>query len=198
MARTRPLSEFVNYISGLNTVNEKAQGVALIETMQLAERLAKQNYKKQFKGRGGRRLSGRLLNAIFSEYLPEKQTALLGTRGVPYGAIHEYGGEIVPVIRKWLWIKSEAAWKDSRFKRITPTEFYQRAKKNSNYFYYKNKVGKMVAMFQSQNGQMLPLFWLAKKVKIPERPYLTPAIEDATKKYNNFYQNRFNQLSEGV
>lgn len=194
---TRTLQEMAEYLQGLRDNSQKASGLALIQTMTLSEKYAKQNAKKQFTGRGGRKLSGRLLNSIFSEYSGEgkDQTGYLGTRGIPYGAIHEFGQKGHPLRRKrrWLWIKTEEAWKNSTFKRLTPSEFYKRAKrKNSGYFYFGG-----AAMYEKNNGDEIPLFWLKKNVDIPERPYLRPAIEDASGKYLGYYQRILRQLVGG-
>jgi len=198
MARTLTVQEMSAYVLTIASRNQSAMAHALIDTMQQAHKFSLQNYKDQFKGRGGRRLSGRLANSIYVGYPQgEELTAELGVRDIPYGAIHEFGGDIAPVNAKYLWIKTEDAWKSGKFKRFTPKEFYAAAKKKSSPYFYKTNGKKGMAAIEKLNGQILPLFWLTQHVKIPKRPYLTPAIEKAAPLYSKKYSNWFFKLSKG-
>jgi len=198
MARTMTVAEMSAYILTIKSKNESAMAHALVDTMQQAHKFARQNYKENFKGRGGRVLSGRLANHIYVGY--ENKTPLnaeLGVNKIPYAAIHEFGGEIEPVNAKYLWIKTYDAWKSGQFKRLTPSEFYKRAKKKKSKYFYKTNGKKGMAAFTKPDGEVLPLFWLTSKVTIPERPYLTPAIEKAAPLFSGKYTNWFSRLSKG-
>lgn len=153
---------------------------------QRAETLAKQNSTKQFIGRNGRRLSGRMLNSIFSGFEKGRvlPTSFVGTRGIPYGRIHEEGGEIHPVKAKHLWVKNYEA--PNKFKRLTPTEFMKAMRANPDeYAIIPSQPGGLIAaLIDKTSGEVdEPLFFLKKKVKIPKRPYLRPAVKEATKDF---------------
>ncbi len=206
MAKVRQL---VDYISQVESVAKKAYGVALIETAQDAEKFAKLNAKKQFKGRYGYTLSGRLLNSIFHDYkmAPDGPTAFVGTRGIPYGRIHEEGGTIKAGTKnaKYLW--QRLAHKGSPFRRMTPSEFFNNAKKSGKYIYLKTKSqgkGKRWVAGHMEKGKaktgkafvgsFTPIFLLRDYVTIKKRPYLYPAAVRAGKLFPNKMNRRMNEL----
>lgn len=206
MGKVRPLSQFLTAIKRTESIAVKAHGLALIATTQAAERFAKLHYQRQFPGseqRMGYVKSGRLLNSIYSDYDASNLRSFVGVRGIPYGAIHEYGGTIVPKKAKNLWVRSPAInKKGSKYRRMTPSEFYQRAKDNRDpsgkYVYWKAKSGATIAAVFEKVGKnkerFTPLFFLRKKVKIPARPYIAPGIKQAIPGYNKFYNRFFKDL----
>jgi phage gpG-like protein len=119
-------------------------------------------------------------------------------RGIPYGAIHEFGGTITAKKAKHLWVKVDHKGK---FKRLTPREFFElrrkeqtraRAKttgrgggrRGKRYDIFRSKKGNLIAaeIDQLKSGNKIrPLFVLKKSVNIPARPYIQPAIAAAVK-----------------
>jgi len=184
MARkVKKLTELHRDLMKTKDAFKRASILALISTANRAELIAKKNAKEQFTGRWGRTLSGRLLNSIFHEYggSSKKPVAYVGTRGIAYGRIHEEGGTIVPQNAKFLWQRlPDINKKGSKFRRLTPFEFYALAKSQSDFFYHKTDDGKLFAAYAGPRKIQL-LFYLRKKVKIPARPYLNPAVKEAIK-----------------
>lgn len=195
MAKARTIRELTSYMMRTRSAVIQAHSRALIQVASNAELLAKKNSKEQFTGRNGRTLTGRLLNSIFKGFefdgdgdLP---TAFIGTRGIPYGRIHEYGGKIEPKKAKYLWLKNHRA---KAFKRLTPSQWFtlfmnSRASKISKkqsvakFRFSFNRTGKPWAAGVESNKEFVPLFFLKDMVKIPARPYLTPAAKEAVKNY---------------
>lgn len=170
----------------------KAHALAMLEIIQDAERRAKENAKRQFIGRNGRRLTGRLLNAIYSGFTPFRPgqslpRGFIGTRGIPYGRIHEFGGTITPKTARHLWIKQWGGRAD-KYRRMTPREFIQAKEQDPDRFaILTSKRGGMIAAElekrRNRPSNITALFVLKDKVTIPARPYLIPAIEDALEAY---------------
>jgi phage gpG-like protein len=169
----------------------RSYGKALIIVSQDARKYAVENATSQFKGneRIGRRLTGQLLSKIRITYETSPSSlpkAFVGVHGIPYGAIHEFGGTIVPKKAKNLWVKVD--YKDE-YKRMTPREFME-AKRfkdvgGDSYQIIKTKKRNLIAAKITKLGRgkvkIRPLFVLRKKVTIPARPYLRPAATKATK-----------------
>lgn len=192
----------------------KGHGLALIETAQKARELAIKNAKKQFKGdpRIGRRLTGQLFKSIKVRFdrptgvaLPK---AFLTVEGIPYGAAQEFGATITPKRAKNLWVKSDY---NRPFKRLTPTEFIKlretqkrenRSRDRSDrsarvsYDIFKSKKGNLIAARVerlNKRAKVRPLFVLKKQVKLPERPYLRPAAEEAAKGFAEISRKRIRE-----
>jgi phage gpG-like protein len=203
MAETRNIREIVKYVRGLQTMRQKAYTVALIETATFARGAAIKIARTQFIGRNGRKLSGRLSNSIFNSFDidPGKEypTAYVGTQGIPYGAIHEYGGTIKPKKAKFLWIKQ---WEGvpGFLKRITPSEFVNKMKKEPDVYGIRDQVAfyfgtkRKVKQSKKSIGKFISLFILRKSVKMPERPYLRPAVEWAVTGFSGRVSKRFAEL----
>lgn len=169
----------------------RGHAAALLEITLKAEGYAKRNVTTNFIGRNGRKLSGRLLNSIFSGFnvspglsLP---TGFIGTRGLPYGAIHETGGTITPKKAKYLWVKNYYA---DKYRRLTPKQWFTMFQKTArdrgdgvNYEFRYNKSGKPWAAGVEEDGEFTPLFYLRDQVTIPARPYIMPAVERAVDDY---------------
>jgi len=196
MADPVGIKDLSKFILESKDATESAKLRALIATVQFAEAQAKKNAKEQFKGRNDRTLTGRLLNSIYSGY--EKQegpngeiTGYVGTKGIPYGRIHEYGGTIVPIKAKHLWIPQYA-----KAGKMTPKEFIRLTQSNPKFYHLFNKfAGRWTGAYRYSNdrGSKIkkkvyePLFFLVDKVTIPERPYITPAMEVALEKFDTFF-----------
>lgn len=194
MAR-RNIEELVDYLRS----STDAVGIAYVRTLvgvlSIAEAKAKRNATQQFTGRRGRKLSGRLLNSIFTMVDFNRGNSLLpvgvlGTRGIPYGRIHEYGGEITPKKAKHLWVKQWGGRAD-KFRRLTPTEFIKLKQQNpSQYKIFRSQANRnnLIAAYEPSAGDVVPLFVLRDRVNIPSRPYLTPAVEEALKEFPGRFQ----------
>lgn len=163
----------------LSLMPERAkQGMVkgLLIGMYEAERTAK---IKHLSGRTSRALevrSGRLRGSIRHRVYWRGNTLVgrLGTN-VIYGRIHEKGGTIVPVNRKWLTIPTKHA--------KTPVGVVRgRAGSFANTFLLKPSKEKpnrpMMIMQRKGKNDVVPLFILKKRVQIPKRPFLRPSIDD--------------------
>lgn len=184
----RPISELADYIQASKDATLKAYTRALLSFLSHAEAEAKRNATRQFIGRNGRRLSGRLLNSIYTDVVFDSSSnklpvGVIGTRGIAYGRIHEYGGKIEPKKAKHLWLKQWGGRAD-KFRRMTPTEFIN--EKNANpkeYKIFTSKKNNLIAAYTPAGGDIVPLFVLRSSVTMPERPYIRPAVETALKKF---------------
>jgi len=180
----REIRDLIDYIKRLDTGISKSTALATLAMSKDTEILAKRNATQQFTGRNGRRLSGQLLNSIFSGVErtgPNTYESFVGTRGIPYGAIHEFGGTIKPVRAKNLWIPHHA-----NTRRMTPREFMALKRANPSEYFLNDKVA---GRWISKNpNRLMPLFFLTKQSVIPERPYLRPAIEVAMEQFPNRFE----------
>jgi phage gpG-like protein len=158
----------------------RAQLYTMTEIAQYAERQAKLNARTQFIGRNSYTLSGNLWNHIYNriDYDKKDVSAFIGVRGVPYARIHELGGVITNKNWKYLWMRSPIATKKGNpFRRLKPAEFWELAKHDSRFFYLRDDKGGVTAMFDDIGpNEPIPLFFLRKKVKMPKRAYLLPAV----------------------
>lgn len=195
--RVTTLGEFRRLIRASNSAVIKGHSIALIETGQDARKFAIENAKRQFKGdpKIGRRLTGQLLKSIkvvFEVSKAQLPKAFLSVEGIPYGAIHEFGGTIKPRRAKNLWVKVDYK---TPYKRLTPREFMSMRGKRvgaggagagvKTWSLFKTPKGATIAAevrsFKSVPARVRPLFVLKKQVNIPERPYLRPAADKAGK-----------------
>ena len=188
----RNIKELAQYMQSTRSAIVRSHAENIIRITLAAEGFAKKNATQQFTGRNNRKLSGNLLNrGIFSGFDSFKPgqslpRGVIGVRleRVPYGRIHELGGRIVPKKAKWLWIKQWGG-RANRFRRMTPKEFVERLKNKDKRYKIigKGQPGK-IAVFQAREGQEpVVLFALAKRVLMPKRPYLQPAVEQAVDEY---------------
>jgi phage gpG-like protein len=177
------ISKLVDYLRTTKDAAMKAYVQSLLSFLTQAEAQAKRNATRQFTGRRGRKLSGRLLNSIYTalEIVNGKPKGVIGTRGIPYGAIHEFGGDITPKKAKNLWVKQWGG-KADKFRRLTPTEFIKLKEQNpSQYKIFRSQKNNLIAAYTPTAGEVVPLFVLRQRVTIPERPYIRPAVETALK-----------------
>jgi phage gpG-like protein len=159
--------------------------------MQEAEALAKQNIKRNFTGRNDRTLSGMLLNSTYSgyEYDSKMIEGFLGVKKLPYARIHEYGGEIKPVRAQKLWLPVYA-----NTGKMTPRDFINLKRNDPDMYLLSDKVaGKWRGYGNDTDRDLIPLFYLVDEVNMPARPYLTPALEMAAKKYPDRFEHYLKQ-----
>lgn len=130
--------------------------------------------KGQFSGAGAsvaaykKGASGALRNSIILEMVGRYPGVTAGGPGVPYAAIHEYGGTIVPKNVQWLTIPARPAYVGHRAKEFN-LHFVAR--------------GPRFAELLTDDTDAVA-YYLVKKVTIPPRPYMQPAIEEVTNEAN--------------
>lgn len=186
MSTILDIAEMVAFIKGAKSKFTKAAAKAHTQTVLAAKAQAIINAKRQFTGRHGRRLSGALFNSIYVEFDTgdgDIPVGVLGVRNIPYGAIHEYGsgglpgGVIRPVKAQKLWIPNYR-----KVGKMTPREFVRKMKSDPSGYYISPKSAGEV-----RGRHVIPLFYRVDKVRIPARPYLTPAVEQEVEKYPERY-----------
>lgn len=200
MAKVADVREIVDYIKSLGSGVTRAIMKAQLATITKAEALAKGNAQRQFVGRNDRRLSGSLMNSIYSgmENDNGKFVGFVGVRNIPYGAVHEFGtddlpgGAIKPKNAKNLWIPQHANIRSLGGSRMTPREFIKLKQQNPRMFYLNDKVAGKWENPKAKTRRLIPLFFLTKQVKIPARPYVRPAIEAAIE----FFPDYFDKFSD--
>ena len=185
-----------SYIKTLEGEIRIAHHKSLIQVAADGTSIAIRNAKKQFTGRNGRRLSGAMINAIsrgsgFKIQGGKIPLAFIGTKGIPYGAVHEFGDTITPKNANHLWVKLFMKG-SNKFKSWTPSDFMKRKKRlPKNFPIFKSKKGNLIAGFVHDKvntkgetkQKILPLFSLRKSVKIPKRAYLIPAVNEVLRTY---------------
>lgn len=184
-------------IKKLTKAYDKAVLYTLAKLGAVAKLEAIQNSKKQFIGRGDRTLTGRLMNSIFWRVgtYKNRDTAFVGTRGVPYARINELGGKITPKKSKYLWVRSPyAARKGAKFKNFTPKDFYMAVKTDPTHYFYGGSFGTTGTAMYKRGKTFEALFFLKKSVWIPERPYLRPAAKTASGKFNEYFSAVYGDL----
>lgn len=186
MATVLEIQEIVQIIRDAKDASERSAVRAMVATTKKAESFAKRNSTRQFTGRNDRYLSGRLLNSIYSgqERLAAGEiSGFIGVRDIPYGAIHEFGGIINPKATnrmQRLWIPKRA-----NAGRMTPREFIALKRAQPDRFFLNDKVAGRWT--DDRKTRLIPLFFLVRQVKIPERPYMRPAMEEAMDYYPQYY-----------
>jgi len=186
--------QIVEFIKNAKTMFDRAKAKALVRTVLEGERMAKRNAIENFTGRNNRRLSGGLLNAIYSSVVVENgdPAGFVGVRNIPYARIHEYGsaglpgGVIRPKKAKKLWIPNHPI-----AGRMTPREFVNLMKgdpRRYDIFGHATQIAaRWTGGYNIVDGEerkvWSPIFWLVNRSKIPARPYLTPAVEKAVDGY---------------
>lgn len=186
----------MDYLRRAETEVEKAAVLTQVKIAKKAKVFALRNAQKQFTGRNDRRLSGGLFNAIYegvedAENGGNIPDAFVGVRNIPYGAIHEFGGEIEPVKAQKLWIP---VYKYAG--RMTPREFMQAMARDPRRYFITDKVAGRRDNLEGGNLDMTPLFWRVDQVEIPERPYLRPAIGQASEEWANVFIKTLDRLLE--
>lgn len=94
----------------------------------------------------------------------------IGSTGVKYSAIHEFGGDIYPS-KKFLAIPMDAVKGADGVARAKPMDFYGKS------FFYTSKKGDLFLAIANSERGITPLFLMKRKVTIPPRPYIRPALD---------------------
>ncbi len=113
------------------------------------------------------RRSGRLVRSVRQSVKVkgskvENVEGRIGTPGIVYGRMHEFGGKIRPKKAKYLTVPLDAALnKDGTPKKKSAREW-------DNSFVAKSKKGNLI-IFQRRAGKIIPLYVLKEEVTIPPR-----------------------------
>jgi len=120
--------------------------------------------------RGG--ASGGLRNSVQVDVRNDEPAVVVNATGnTPYWRIHEYGGVVKPVKKKWLTIPAADRYRAKRAREFRNLIF---VKKNEKKAYLIDTINKRVA------------FFLRKKVVIPARPYIKPAVKKIQSEINSY------------
>lgn len=126
-----------------------------------------------------------LANSVIRRFTGDGEvTVSVGGVGVPYAAIHEYGGPIEPVKAKWLTIPNsrEYPWlTGKRAGEFDGLQFVPLGPGRAALIDQKLAPGGADDDEGDVPFQSLVMFWLRKKVMMPERPYFQPAVDDVLK-----------------
>lgn len=106
--------------------------------------------------------TGRLINSIRSKVTNEGLT--VGSYGVPYAAIHEFGGEIAARNARYLTIPMSA-------------EFKGRSAREFSDLFVKRIGNRAYLVRQNEGGGLQFCYMLRERVTMPARPFMKPAVE---------------------
>lgn len=165
-----------NLEKGMSEMN-KTLGLQIFRALTLIEKKIKDNIKKA----GLQRRTGRLLNVWGENKTVDVSgntaTGTISSKGVPYAAIHEFGGKIRSQGKK-LSIPLSPNRRADGAPKITLKELFGGL--GSRVFITKNGVV-MLATQAKKNKftKMTPMFVFKDEVTIPARPYIRPAIEES-------------------
>lgn len=114
--------------------------------------------------------TGRLLNSVTKKIDDSGDTITgeVGTEGVPYASIHEFGGTIKPKNAKALTIPLDGNRRNDGSPIITISEVFNTKKA----FVTRNGV----VLLKNGKTSVQPMFVFKKSVDIPARPYMAPAL----------------------
>lgn len=128
-------------------------------------------------------------------YKPVGWVGVAMPTGKGYGAIHEYGGIIKPVKAKNLWIPFSPL-----AKKLTPTQFMEMMRRKPRGAFIKDGMALMAdgPIIKGKKPSWQVVYLLLKEVRIPARPYVTPAVDEANKMLPDFLKKRVEEaLAEG-
>lgn len=133
--------------------------------------------------------TGALLNSIGRSKKVYEQNGVIvgeiGPEGIPYAAIHEFGGVVVPKNKQFLAIPTP----ENRRADGLPIMTTQELKNTGNSFVRKGMI------FLSEGKKITPMFFLKRSVTIPARPYLSTALaakqDEILKEFGVFLQMSF-------
>ncbi len=146
---------------------KKELKLQVFRALSVLETEIKQNIRKNA---GLHVRTGALLNSVSStkKVIDDGKTISgeIGTEGVPYAAIHEFGGTIVPTNKQWLTIPSEDNRRPDGLPKMSTKDLMATGKS----FIAKNTI------FLKEGSGIKAMFFLKKSVTIPKRPYISTAL----------------------
>jgi phage gpG-like protein len=120
--------------------------------------------------------TGALLNSVGStkKVIEEKDgeiTGQIGTQGIPYARIHEFGGTVKPVNKQFLAIPTDENRRADGSPEVSTARLMVLQKLGLSFIH-----NGVIFMKILGNKQPKPMFILRKSVNIPARPYIRPAL----------------------
>lgn len=151
--------------SGLEQVKRELT-LQMFRALTVLETAIKQNIRSKS---GLKVRTGALLNSVKKDVYEEGGAVVgeVGTEGVPYARIHEFGGTIRPKNAQNLTIPTDV----NRRADGTPKMSIQDVFATKKAF-----IAKGVVFLKKGAGNIEPMFILKKSVTIPARPYIQPAL----------------------
>ena len=154
---------------------EKKLPVALMKAMDESLIIVKGQARRNVMTGGAAGLhvrTGHLHRSIAHEGPRKKGRRIVGAVGsdIPYAPVHEFGGTITPKRTKFLTIPLPAAKTPAGAGRGGARSF-------PNTFVRRSKAGKLMIFQKIGKKRIIPLFVLTKRVVVPKRPWLLPAVK---------------------
>lgn len=171
------------------SANEYRKGVKLMmfRALTILEAAIISNIRRNFRVGTGRLINSIANSKVVRDLDDMTIEATIGPVGVPYGAIHEFGGTILPK-KKFLAIPLDPVKGPDGVARAKPLDFRGRSR-----FAVLN--GKLFLMVK-EGDTWTPYFLMKPSVKMPDRPYLRPALEKnrerIAQKFGLFLEGQFN------
>lgn len=144
--------------------------------------------------------TGALMNSISSSKKVEEDASgnivgQIGSVGVPYAGIHEFGGIITPKSRQFLAIPTAGNRRPDGSPIVTTGQL--RVLQKLGLAFIAN--GTIFQRLLGKNAAPQPMFVLKKSVTIPARPYIRPALaakrDQILKDFGLFIQDSFDSES---
>jgi phage gpG-like protein len=155
------LSQFIRrFKDEKNKMRLKINKVLLLVNMDVRE-FAIRNVQQRLNKSGTSR--GVLKNSISIEIENGQPIVTAGGAGIPYAAIHEYGGRIIPKNVNWLTIPNGK-------------EYYGKKARDFD-LYFRLINPSLGALFDKNTNKVV--FWLKREITIKKKSYLTDAGNSA-------------------
>lgn len=134
--------------------------------------------------------TGHLRRSITHEGPKKQGNRIIGKIGAtaPYAPVHEFGATITPKKTKFLAIPLGPAKTAAGAARAPGPRHY------SNTFIRKSKAGKLIIFQKLGKKRIIPLFVLVKRVVVPKRPWLLPAINKSVPRIMKAIMRRIDQV----
>jgi len=169
--------------------NEYRKGVklAMFRALTLLEAAIVSNIRRNFRVGTGRLLNSIANSKVIRDLDAVTIEATIGPVGVPYAAIHEFGGKILPK-KKFLAIPLSPVLGPDGGARAKPLDFLGRSR-------FATLNGKLFLMVKDGDKEE-PYLLMKPSVNMPARPYLRPALEKnrerIAEKFGLFLEAQFN------
>lgn len=154
-----------NMLVGLREVKQGLK-LQMFRALTILEAAIKDNIRSKS---GLKVRTGRLLNSVKKEIVEEGDTLYgeVGTEGVPYAGIHEFGGTITPKNAQNLTIPTSRNRRADGSPRMSIRDVFATKKAF---------IAKGIVFLKKSKDDIEPMFILKKSVTIPARPYIQPAL----------------------
>lgn len=133
--------------------------------------------------------TGALLNSVSRTKRVYEENGVIigqiGTEGVQYAAIHEFGGTVVPKNKQFLALPTDQNRRADGLPVMTTTEL-----RNTGRSFIRDHI-----IYLQEGKKITPMFVLKRSINIPARPYLSTALEakkdQILKEFGLFLQGAF-------